>query len=247
MADESQKSSKQPFALDFVGICKSFGSHLVLNDINISLEAGQSLCVYGPNAVGKTTLLQIAAGLVRANAGKVTISGLDLHEQPQKASTLIGYISHKPMVYPQLTVLENLRFFADLYGVAEAQQRIEQLMIQSGLDGYRYDRASVLSRGMLQRLAIARAMVHQPSVLLADEPFTGLDADASRYLIGVFNDFTDRGRSILMTTHNVGLSLQCCRSVAVLEAGSFIFNSETSQVDTAAFTTDYLAFARSAN
>lgn len=167
-----------------------------------------------------------------------------MDREPGRARAAIGLISHKPMVYPQLTVLENLRFFGRLYGVVDVAGRIERLLEEAGLVRYRHDCAAVLSRGMIQRLAIARSLVHDPSVLLADEPFTGLDVAAAKYLVTVMSDFVKQGRSVLMTTHNVGLSLDWCDRFAVLDGGRIVFDAAAREIDAARFARDYLAYAR---
>jgi len=246
MAEKLQKSSEPP-AVDVAGVSKSFGNQLVLKDISLYLTAGQGLCICGANAAGKTTLLRIMAGLLQPGAGAVQICGFDVKSQPQQAKAKLGAIFHKSMVYPQLTVIENLRFFALVYGVRNGKAHIQNLLEQTALMPYRYDRAGILSRGMMQRLAIARALVHKPIVLLADEPFTGLDADASKHLVTILNNFKDEGGTVVMTTHDVNLSLQCCRQVAVLDKQKLIFNAKISEIDTAAFAKDYLLYARANN
>ena len=243
MTKKLQNPSEFP-AVDVAGVSKSFGSQIVLEDISFHLAGGQGLCICGPNASGKTTLLRIMAGLLQPDAGAVQICGFDVKSQARQAKVLLGAIFHKSMVYPQLTVIENLRFFARLYGVRDGTARIQELLEQTALMPYRYDRAGILSRGMMQRLAIARALVHKPIVLLADEPFTGLDADASDHLVTILNNFKDEGGAIVMTTHDVNLSLQCCQHVAVLDAQKLVFNTKTSEIDTAAFANDYLSYVR---
>lgn len=237
-------SLKPTLAVDVAGVSKSFGSQLVLKDISFHLTGGQGLCICGPNAAGKTTLLHIMAGLLQPDAGAVQICGFDVKSQAQQARATLGAIFHKSMVYPHLTVIENLRFFASLYGVRDTAARIQELLEQAALMPYRYDRAGVLSHGMMQRLAIARALVHRPNVLLADEPFSGLDADASGHLVNMLNRFKSEGGAIVMTTHNVDLSLQCCEQVAVLDKRRMIFNAKISEIDTTAFARDYLLYAR---
>ena len=246
MAEKLQKSLEPP-AVDVSGVCKSFGSQVVLEDISFHLKAGQGLCICGANAAGKTTLLRIMAGLLQPGAGAVQICGFDVKTQARQARAKFGVIFHKSMVYPQLTVIENLRFFALVYGVRDAKDHIEKLLEQTALMHYRYDRAGVLSRGMMQRLAIARALVHRPTVLLADEPFTGLDADASDHLVTILNNFKNEGGAIVMTTHDVNLSLQCCQHVAVLDRRKLIFNAKVCEINADAFASDYLLYARENN
>ena len=227
----------------FSGVCKSFGSRGVLEDVSFGLQAGEGLCVCGPNAAGKTTLLKIASSLVPASGGRVEIAGVDVRRGCERIKKLIGVIFDKPMVYPQLTVTENLEFFARLYGVRDSKSRIAELLELTQLGAYRADKSSILSRGMTQRLAIARAMVHRPKILLADEPFTALDERASRKLIDILNEFRSQGGAVLMATHDVAAAIRCCGRVAVLDNTRLIFKAKVSEIEAEEFARDYLSYA----
>ncbi len=218
-----------------------------MNNINLDVYQSQSVCVCGANGVGKSTLLRIIAGLLEPDRGSVELCGYSVKEHIGKARTQLGVVLHKSMVYPELTVRENLLFFASLYGVKGSTSRVEELLEDIGLAPYRYDRAGILSRGLLQRLAIARALVHRPVVLLIDEPFTGLDAEASQHLIDVLANFTDNGGTIIMTTHDIKTGIRCCDRVVVLDKRQLIFDTMICDIDTAGFAQDYLAYARSKN
>ena len=234
-------------ALSLRSISKVFTARPVLRDVSLVLPSGQAACLYGVNGAGKTTLLRIAAGLLRPETGAVAIGKWDAREQSQEFKRRVGLISHASMVYAELTVAENLGFAADLYGVPNRTERIETLLAETGLGPLRYDRAGILSRGLLQRLAIARALLHEPAVLLADEPFTGLDVEASQHLVEVFEAFVGRGGILLMTTHDARLGLRCCRRVAVLHKGVCVLDKMTDEIDRGRFAEDYLAYARSEN
>jgi heme ABC exporter ATP-binding subunit CcmA len=224
-------------------ISKAFTARLVLNKIDLSVERSQSVFICGVNGVGKSTLLRIIAGLLQPDEGSVQLCGYDIGKDPEKAKPQLGVISHKTMVYPCLTVSENLSFFAGLYGVKDSAIHINELLEDVGLSSYRYDRAGILSRGLLQRLAIARALVHRPKVLLADEPFTGLDTDACEHLISILTNFIDCSGTVLMTTHNTNIGLRCCKRVLVLDKASLIFDAQVSDIDTANFSKDFVAYA----
>jgi len=204
------------------GVRKTFGSRLVLRDVDLQVPVGSGVCVCGANASGKTTLLRVIAGLLQPEAGRVEICGFAMRGQSHRARLSVGAIFHANMVYPQLTVRENMQFFARLYAVEKSRARIEQLLAETHLLAYRYDKAGLLSRGMAQRLAIARALIHSPAVLLADEPFTGLDAEGRRLLTTMMSDFKAAGGSIVMTTHHVPPSAPCCEQVTVLRAGKLL-------------------------
>ena len=227
-------------------ISKAFDTRNVLRDIAIDIDTEQAVLICGINGAGKTTLLRIIAGLLQPDQGSVKLCGYNIQKDPEKAKSQFGMISHKSMVYPELTVLENLSFFARLYGVKDSDANITELLQDVGLLSYRYDTASILSRGLLQRLAIARALVHRPALLLADEPFTGLDTKASHHLINVLNEFTNNGGTIVMTTHDIDIGLQCCNRVVVLDKSKLIFDARTCDIDTARFLKDYISYARSA-
>jgi len=226
-------------------VSKAFNTRNVLRDITIDIGAGQGVLICGINGAGKTTLLRIIAGLLQPDIGSIELCGYNIQKDPEKAKSQFGMISHKSMVYPELTVIENLSFFATLYGVKDSETYITELLQDVGLSSYKYDTASILSRGLLQRLAIARALVHQPVLLLADEPFTGLDDKSCHHLITVLTEFTSNGGTIVMTTHDIDLGLQCCNRVAVLDKSNLIFDAGTSDIDTEKFLRDYISYARS--
>jgi len=238
-----QNNNSKP-VIAIASVSKAFGSKPVLTNLDLDIYKSEGICICGVNGAGKSTLLRIITGLLRPGEGVVKLCGFDVNTEPEKTKAHLGLISHKSMLYPELTIPENLHFFARLYGVKDAHNRIKKLIEDIGLSPYWYDKASVLSRGMLQRLAIARAMVHNPTVLLADEPFTGLDIQASQHLVNVLGKFQSDGGTLVMTTHNTRLALQCCGRVVVLDKGGLIFDAKTSQIDKTAFIEDYCAYAR---
>jgi len=230
MNDNPQKNPGQTPALSITGLCKSFGDRRVLDDVTFQLFTGQALCIFGPNAAGKTTLIRIIAGLIPPDKGTIEICGFNIRNQNHLAKATLGFISHKTMVYPQLTVEENLRFFARLYGLKKNDAPIEQLLDKTGLTPYRYDSAAALSRGMTQRLTIARALLHRPAVLLADEPFTALDSSACENLVALLQQFRNEGGAVVITTNNAGLSLRCCEKLAVLQNRNLIFDIKPDRI-----------------
>ena len=247
MSKRPQNNINDEPIITITSLSKAFGSRLVLKNININITRAQGICVCGVNGAGKSTLLRIIAGLLQPDKGSVELCGYNVSQEPEKTKPQLGVISHKSMLYPDLTISENLLFFAKLYGVQDSHVRVKELLEDLRLSPYRYDRTSVLSRGMLQRLAIARAMIHRPVVLLADEPFTGLDMEASRHLTSALGKFRAGGGTLVMTTHDTSLALRCCDRVGVLDKNSFIFDTMTSQIDTERFMEDYLSYARRPN
>ena len=243
----SQKNCDNDAMVSISSAAKMFGSRMVLKNINLDIERGEGVFICGVNGAGKSTLLRIIAGLLKPDKGSVKLCGFDVDADPEKTKSHLGVISHKSMLYPELTISENLLFFAGLYAVKDSRKRVAELLDDVGLSAYRYDKVSVLSRGMLQRLAIARAIVHRPVILLADEPFTGLDTKACQHLIDVLQKFRADGGTLVMTSHDTRLALRCCGRVVVLDDNSFIFDSMVSKMDTDSFSEDYLSYARGQN
>ena len=182
-------------------------------------------------------------GLLQPDAGTVYISGKNLKLESEQIRVKLGIIMHQSMVYADLTVLENLEFFARLYGITRPNECIADVLEQVGLTAFRYDKAADLSRGMLQRLSIARAMVHQPKVIFADEPFTGLDMTSANYLMSMLKDFRERGGTIILTSHDVFQGLQCADRVIVIDQGRFVFDAGIEQIDRNRFADNYLQYA----
>ncbi len=225
-------------------ISKAFTSRQVLSDVNLDVTQSESVFLCGINGAGKSTLLKIIAGLLEADDGTIELCGHDIEKDPEKAKPQLGVISHKSIVYPDLTVYENLKFFAELYGVKDVRARVNELLEQASLSGFRYDRASILSRGLLQRLSIARALVNRPSILLADEPFTGLDTKSCQHLIAVLEDFSNNNGTVLMTTHDASIGLGCCKRVVLIDKQKIVFDAKTNEIDKAEFAKDYVAYAQ---
>ncbi|MHC4344441.1 MAG: heme ABC exporter ATP-binding protein CcmA [Planctomycetota bacterium] len=244
MDNRAENSAEHTTVIEISSVTRKFGTRLVLKSVDLQVARGSGICICGVNGAGKSTLLRIIAGLLRPAHGTVKICGFDVSAEPEKTRSKLGLISHKSILYPELTTSENLLFFARLYGVKDRRRRVRELLEDVGLSSYAYDRTDVLSRGMLQRLSIARAMVHRPAVLLADEPFTGLDVEASRHLVSVLAKFRAEGGTLVMTTHDTSTALKCCERAVVLDNHRLIFDALTSQIDTDSFMDDYLLYAR---
>jgi heme exporter protein A len=245
MMQTSAQDSMKDAAVAVHSVSKAFGARPVLSGIDLAVPGGQAVCLCGINGAGKSTLLRIIAGLLSPDGGSVRVNGCDIRRESEAAKRRLGMISHVSMVYPELTVSENLAFAARLYGVRDRTARIEQLLGETGLVAFQHDRAGILSRGLMQRLAIARALLHEPAVLLADEAFTGLDTDAVERLMTIFNRFVGAGGTLLMTTHDTRLGLRCCARVVVLDRGRLILDAARDEIDVARFAEDYLSYARS--
>ncbi len=216
-----------PAVIEVRNLTKSYGFKPVLRNINLTLLRGQRLALIGPNGAGKTTLLRILAGLNKPGAGTVSVAGFDCVEQPQQLRQSIGFVAHQPYLYEDLTALENLLFFARMYAVEHPHERAVDLLQRMGLLRKMHDRVGSLSRGQLQRVAWARALVHSPHILLLDEPDTGLDQDGDNLIISLFAEHIANGGSILFTTHHLERALSLSDSIDIIAAGRIVSQQDT--------------------
>lgn len=223
------------------GVIKVFGLRPVLRGVDLTVNPGEFLSLFGPNGAGKTTFLRILATLSRPTGGAVSIGGCALPKQAQAARGMIGLVSHQTLLYGDLSAEENLRFFARMYGLKspEREARIEEVLTAVNLNKRAEDLVRTFSRGMVQRLAIARAILHDPSVLLLDEPYTGLDQVSAQALDGVLREVALRGRTILMTTHDIDRGLALADRVAILSRGVIAYNSARAEMGATPFAQIY--------
>lgn len=231
---------QSPAALQATGITKRFGHRLVLKGINLSIAQGERVAVFGPNGAGKTTLLRILATLITPTTGEVTVGGIDPTEEPLEARRRIGIISHYPYLYDDLTARENLRFYARMYDVPDREARIQQLAAWVGLGARLDDRVGTFSDGTRQRLAMARAVLHDPDVLMLDEPEAGLDQDALDLLVSLLKEpASGRQRSALVVTHHLDLGLALSDRVAILAGGRLVYQAPSAELDPATVRQQY--------
>jgi heme exporter protein A len=184
-------------------LVKRFGPKVVLKNLDFRVEQGEFVALLGPNGAGKTTFLRILASLSRQTLGDVTIAGFSLPHQAAAVRRQLGVVSHLPLLYGDLSAAENLQFYGRMYGVPTLEKRIGEVLELVGLANRRRDLVRTFSRGMQQRLAIARAVLHDPEVLLLDEPHTGLDQDACEMLDAVLRQVAARQRTVVMTSHDL--------------------------------------------
>jgi len=203
------------------GVWKFFGDFAALRDIDLEVARGATLALLGRNGAGKTTLLRMFAALSKPSRGSITLEGGELRNEAQRRR--IGVIGHGIWIYDDLTAAENLEFFASLYAIPDPQPRIDQWLEATGLARVRNSRTREFSRGMRQRLAIARAFFHEPEILLLDEPFTALDDRAAALLSGLIDKAHAEGRTVLISTHQLREALALATDVAVLDRGRLAF------------------------
>jgi heme ABC exporter ATP-binding subunit CcmA len=210
---------------------KSYGFKPVLRHIQLTLPTGQCMALLGANGAGKTTLLRILAGLAKPDAGTVSIFGLDCKNDALQIRSLIGLVAHQPYLYEELTPLENLLFFARMYNVRHAEKRARDLLRRVGVDKRLNDRVQALSRGLVQRVAWARALLHAPRLLLLDEPDTGLDQEGTALIDSLLVEHAQQGGSILFTMHQLERALQLADSIVVLGHGRVAYQADTTNLD----------------
>jgi heme exporter protein A len=222
----------RPVMLRARKLVKSFGNRAVLRGVDLDLRQGEFVTLLGPNGAGKTTLLRILATLARPTSGTVELAGILLKDARPSIRGLLGVISHQTFLYEDLNALENLRFYGRLYEVPELTRRIEEVLVRVGLERRATDRVRTYSRGMQQRLSIARAILHNPPVLLLDEPDTGLDRQASEMLGGLIRELAIDGqsRTVLMTTHNLERGLVMSDKIVVLAAGKIVAERNSAEL-----------------
>lgn len=205
-------------ALDVRGLRFAYGVAPVLRGVDLALSTGERVALFGPNGAGKTTLLRLVAGLLRPAMGEVRIRGLDPRSRSLEGRRQLGLLGHQPFLYDELTAAENLRLYATLYDLDDGAQRTAEALERVGLTALAERRVGSLSRGQQQRLAIARATLHRPAVLLLDEPDTGLDLEAFELLARVLAEGATE-RAVLMATHNLVQARRLCAEAAVVLGG----------------------------
>jgi heme exporter protein A len=220
-------------AIQITGLTKAFGNQVALRGVDLSVAEGEFLTLFGPNGAGKTTLIRVVASLMRPTSGQVSIQGKDLDRAATSVRRHIGLISHNPLLYGDLTPDENLRFFARMYDLPKATDRIDAVLEQVGLVARRRDPVRTFSRGMVQRLAIARAILHNPVIMLLDEPYTGLDLQAADMLRSVLQELAASDRTVILTTHNLEQGLEMCDRTAILNRGKVAWQGPRTGIDLA--------------
>lgn len=201
------------------GLSKRYGGKVVLRGVDLEVRPGEIVALLGPNGAGKTTLLRVLATLALPGSGSVRVAGLALPAQAAAARAQIGLLAHRSMLYGDLSAEQNLFFYCRLFAVKKAHQRVDEVLELLDLQAHRRDPLRVFSRGMQQRLAIGRTILHRPRVLLLDEPHTGLDQEAAEGLNALLRSVAGGGGTILMASHDLERAAQLAGRVDILARG----------------------------
>jgi len=208
--------------IDIKGLTKQADNKLILRGIDLSIKQGETVAILGPNGAGKSTLLKVLSTLIKPTTGQVMINGLNLKKNQLEIKKLFGYLPHSSLLYDQYSPLENLIFFGKLYGVNNPEKRATELVKEVGLSFFLNEPVKNFSRGMIQRIAIARAIVHEPKILYLDEPHTGLDQGAIAILNNVIVSMKEKGTTTLMVTHDFKQAAEICDRILIMKNGKIV-------------------------
>lgn len=225
-------ATKEP-AIEIKGLTKSFGNNLALGGIDLGVEPGKTLAIFGPNGAGKTTLIKILATIIQPSAGEVCINGFDLKQNAEDIRSRIGVVCHQTFLYSNLTAYENLHFYCRMYDVPDFKQRIHQVVSMVAMKPRLYDRVGTLSRGMQQRLSIARCLLHKPTIVLLDEPETGLDQQAIPMLWEALKEDSVKKRTVVFTSHSLERGLSACDQLVILNRGKIVYQQSGGELNLA--------------
>lgn len=213
------------------GLTKSFGNHQALKGIDLNVQHGESIAIFGPNGAGKTTLIRILATVINPSSGKVTVDGLNLKDNAEEVRRKIGVVTHQTFLYRNLTAYENLEFYSRLFDVPRHKERIREVVDMMGMTPRLHDRIGTFSRGMQQRLSIARSLLHKPVIMLLDEPETGLDQQAISLLWEILKTEREGKLSVILTTHNLERGLELGDRFVILNKGKVVFEESKQSLD----------------
>lgn len=231
-----------PHAIETQGLTKSFGSCCALSGVDLSVGNGECLTIFGPNGAGKTTLIKLLATLSKPSAGSARVDGMDIRSHAVQIRRRLGVVTHSTYLYNDLTVSENLRFYGRMYRVPNLEHRIREMVSQVQLESRLHDRVGTLSHGMQKRVAIARAVLHNPSIMLLDEPESGLDPHATAMMREILDTLNSGDRTVVMTSHNLERGLEIADQVAILHQGSIVYRAAKQEIAGADFQEIYSRF-----
>jgi len=220
---------------------KSYGNFEALRGIDLHVKRGEFFTLFGPNGAGKTTLIKLLATLTDPTSGSLSVCGFDAKKEVNNIRSVIGVISHDPYLYDNLSALENIKFFGTLYGLDDIENRARSVIKQVGLEKRMNDIVRTFSRGMKQRLSVARAIVHDPKILLLDEPYTGLDQHGAQIFGEMLSDLKSNRHTILMTTHSIDEGLDLSDRIGILAKGKIVLDCLKNEIQRSGFKDLYIS------
>ncbi len=226
-------------AIHTQGLTKRYGNRPVLRNIDLDLPWGEVLSLFGPNGAGKTTLVRLLAGLAQTTSGSIRIGGLDPEHKGVEVRRMLGVVTHQTFLYDELTARENLRFYARMFGLANVDERIEQVSETLGITSYLDARVRTLSNGMQKRVSLVRAVLHRPRLLIFDEPEAGLDQEGLEMVEALLDAHRAEGGSAIVTTHNVERGLSIADRVIILSSGRISYDEEAGSLEAISFRETY--------
>ena len=229
----------QAGAIQVQGLTKTFSNHPALRELDLEVGQGESVVIFGPNGAGKTTLIKVLATILNPSSGRILVDGLSLKNSAEEIRRRIGVVTHQTFLYNNLTACENLEFYSRMYDVPAYKERIHEVIALVGMTARRYDRVDTLSRGMQQRISIARSLLHKPSIMLLDEPETGLDQQAISMLWEALQAGGDGKRTTILTTHNLERGLELGDRLLILAGGKIVYEASRQDLDLASLKQAY--------
>ena len=216
--------------LQAIQITKRYSHRMVLHGVDLNVQPGEVVAIFGPNGAGKTTLVKILSTLMKPTSGSLQIGGVDALSQPLRVRPSLGLVLHEPLGYLELSPYENLKFFGQLYGVDGLEGRISDVLADVGLTPFAHEPVRIFSRGMTQRFMIAKALIHDPALLLLDEPFSGLDLAAKQFVLRLIDQERAYGKGVLLTTHDIELGYLAASQLLFLLNGRIETVAEKSEI-----------------
>jgi len=224
-----------PWTIEVRGLTKLYGESYALRGIDLQVSQGEHLVIFGPNGAGKTTLVKIMSTLVKPSSGSVRFGGINVRDKPTQVRHQVSLVGHQTFLYDDLTVYENLKFYGKMYDVSDLESKIRDVVAWVQLEPRLHDRVGTLSHGLQQRASIARAVLHNPSILLLDEPEVGLDPHASAIIRDLLGSISGGSRTVVMTTHNLERGLELGDSIIILDRGKVVYQATKHEVGTLDF------------
>jgi len=235
-----EKSNLLKPAISINRLFKAFGRNLVLRDVNLDVYPGERITIFGPNGAGKSTLIKILAMLIKPDSGQIQILGANLKSNRQNIRKLVGVVTHNTFLYEDLTGHENLTFYAKMFGLDNINERIAGVISQMGIEFWVYEKIRTLSHGMKKRFSIARSLLHDPLILLLDEPDGGLDQQAIEMLESIVVKPNGTPRTILMTTHNMEIGIGFSNKLGIIANKSITLINKTDDMEINRFKENYV-------